>query len=123
MPGLIGDNKQPLTLYSLGMHDSMLPGCYGGAEWLNQIKISQKQADFTIFALDPRGACAPFALCTPPHMLVLLHSTQWKLQNFCYGTVRVKCSPYWNIHPNYATSYHCIKYNVLNIIYVWICSK
>ena len=32
-----------------------------GAEWWNQIKISQKQADLTVFALDPLGARTPFA--------------------------------------------------------------
>ena len=34
-----------------------------GAEWRNLIKISPKQADLTVFAVDPRGAHAPF---TPP---------------------------------------------------------
>ena len=37
--------------------------CSRGAEWWNLTKISPKQADLTVFALNPQGAHAP---CAPP---------------------------------------------------------
>ena len=39
------------------MQDSVLRG----AEWWIYMKISQKQADLTVFAPDPQGVRTPFA--------------------------------------------------------------
>ena len=43
------------------MQAFMLTGCYGVLNNEIREKISQKQADLTVFALDPRGAHSPFA--------------------------------------------------------------
>ena len=50
----------------------MVPGCYRVLNDETRKKISQNQADLTAFALDPRGARAPFAppwirRCYDPH--------------------------------------------------------
>ena len=54
---LLLEMEKMKKVYPRRIQDSMVPGCYGV---LND-EISQKQADFTVFVLDPRGACTPFA--------------------------------------------------------------
>ena len=89
-------------------------GVLQGAEWWNYIKISQQQADLTVFALDPWGASAPFA---SPHWYAGedLHEICEKFENHTLNT----------IHQNRNSSPTCTKIVfvlIMEVDYVMWCS-
>ena len=88
-------NFQTDILVHRRMQDSMVPGCYGVLNDEIKWKLAKKQADLTVFALDPRGAHAPFAppwicRCGPLLAIRMLLNAWTCIQNYILACLSIK---------------------------------
>ena len=115
--------KYSMSLLNQGhwrMQDSMVPGCYGLQNEKKNDKIGPKQANLTVFALDPLGAHAPFAppLDTPVKALTA-HCTNTQphhyILSWSYNFMILSITTKTPIHILFTQSIH------KNSLTVWWC--